>query len=228
MRKRRTHAEFVAELSGRQLEVVGKFKSARTKARFRCFLCGHEWVAPPHSILRGIGCPYCAGRAGNKILADHGDWLEVDISTKRNPKSVMFIDTDSWEMLKTMHCGRISLSGNGYPIALTNKPGFRRIHRMICPGDDGDVDHINGIRCDNRRSNLRRCSRSQNNMNSKTPVTNSSGVKGVSWNKRKLQWVAYISKNRRIHLGYFTDFDAAVAARKSAEKKYHGNFRRME
>lgn len=56
----------------------------------------------------------------------------------------------------------------------------------------------------------------------KPPRNNSSGVKGVSWNKSKNAWQAYIGLHgNRIHLGRYNNFDDAVKARKNAEEKYY-------
>ena len=55
----------------------------------------------------------------------------------------------------------------------------------------------------------------------KPPVNNTSGVKGVSWNKEKEAWDAYINiHGKRIRLGRYTKFEDAVKARKRAEEEY--------
>jgi hypothetical protein len=55
----------------------------------------------------------------------------------------------------------------------------------------------------------------------KPPVNNTSGVKGVSWNKEKNAWDAYINiHGRRIRLGRYANFEDAVKARKRAEEEY--------
>lgn len=95
---------------------------------------------------------------------------------------------------------------------------------------DGEIDHINGNRTDNRIKNLRAVSSSENSKNSSVPRTNTSGVVGVYWNTRDARWLAQIKVSRKqIYLGQFRDFDDAVKARKEAEKKYgfhpnHGKF----
>lgn len=83
------------------------------------------------------------------------------------------------------------------------------------------IDHVNGIRSDNRIENLRSVSQAENNRNQKRRSTNTSGVCGVSWCKRDGKWVARITSNGKYKcLGYFDDFDDAVSARKAAEEKY--------
>ena len=57
--------------------------------------------------------------------------------------------------------------------------------------------------------------------NIKTPTTNTSGHKGVSWDKRRKKWRAYIFyKGKQIHLGVFQNIEEAIEARKAAELKY--------
>lgn len=88
------------------------------------------------------------------------------------------------------------------------------------------VDHINGVRADNRWINLREVTRSENGMNMKTPTSNHSGVIGVFWNKGKGKWTAKIKVNQKNkHIGHFDDLDSAAAARKAAERDigFHQN-----
>ena len=98
-----------------------------------------------------------------------------------------------------------------------------------------DIDHINGIRHDNRWVNLRLASRSENNMNRCLGSNNTTGHTGIHRDKRKFkkdvkrnEWTARIKVNRKIiHLGVFETFEQALSARKAAEEKYFGNFKRI-
>jgi len=82
----------------------------------------------------------------------------------------------------------------------------------------GDMDHINGDRRDNRLSNLRVVTNSENRKNSKLQVNNTSGVPGVAWDKGRGKWAAYIKVNsKRVALGRFSCFWRAVIARRNAE-----------
>ena len=87
------------------------------------------------------------------------------------------------------------------------------------------VDHINGNTLDNRRSNLRVCTQSQNLMNSKKRIDNTSGFKGVSWKKSKKLWQVYINVDKkRILGGYFKCRLLAVMKREELTKKHHGEY----
>ena len=90
-----------------------------------------------------------------------------------------------------------------------------------------DVDHIHGekSRNDNRKSNLRIATSSQNNMNKRLQSNNTSGVTGVDWQKKHSTWRARITINHHtINLGDFINFDDAVKVRKEAEEKYFGEY----
>jgi len=89
------------------------------------------------------------------------------------------------------------------------------------------IDHINGIKNDNRKINLREATPSQNNQNTTIGIKNKSGYKGV--NKRvsiiKKPYRAEISYNgNKKHLGYFHTKEEAHTAYVEASLKYHGEF----
>jgi hypothetical protein len=106
-------------------------------------------------------------------------------------------------------------------IAIANsRHSAHRIAWLMMTGEwpKADIDHINGVRDDNRFSNLREATRAENNRNASMQKRNASGVSGVSWHKMARKWQANISVgHRRIHLGLFSDITAAAAARKTAE-----------
>jgi hypothetical protein len=85
------------------------------------------------------------------------------------------------------------------------------------------IDHKNGM--SNKIDNLRECTQSQNQCNRKLNRNNTSGIKGVSWNKLAKKWVAkvYIDGKQK-HLGFFTGLSDAESAVKAARKKHHGEF----
>ena len=90
------------------------------------------------------------------------------------------------------------------------------------------IDHINGVRTDNRLCNLREATHAENSRNSGIP-RGESGVRGVRMDKRwRKKWqaritVAGVAKS----LGYYETKEEAIAARLAAAKKYHGDFARM-
>ena len=108
--------------------------------------------------------------------------------------------------------------------AVRNKNNL--MHREILKSLHGeDSDHRNHDTLDNRKENLRRCTRSQNNCNQGPNSRSTSGYKGVTKCSKSAKWQAKIKVHRRIfHLGEFADAEDAARAYDAAAKKYHGEF----
>jgi hypothetical protein len=100
------------------------------------------------------------------------------------------------------------------------------MHRLIVNIPEGkEVDHVNRDKLDNRKSNLRICTHSENQMNVKAKSNNSSGYKGVHWSSKYKKWIATIYKNgKQIYIGNFCDAETAAHAYDSAAEKLHGDF----
>lgn len=90
-----------------------------------------------------------------------------------------------------------------------------------------EVDHVNGNKSDNRLSNLRLATPFQNRCNAGKRAHNTTGIKGVFWDRAREKWVAYIGVNGiQINLGrHATEGLAAIAYAKAAIR-YHGQFAR--
>ena len=85
----------------------------------------------------------------------------------------------------------------------------------------GVIDHINGIGTDNRLSNLREVSHTDNLRNQRRSSANTSGHMGVDFHHASGQWRARIIVDQRErHLGIFNSYGEAVSARKAAETLY--------
>lgn len=87
----------------------------------------------------------------------------------------------------------------------------------------GLIDHVNGIKTDNRIENLRLATQAQNLQNRGKNKNNTSGFKGVYWNKKSKAWLCYIGINgERKFLGTFAQAtDAATAYAKAAASLHH-------
>lgn len=88
------------------------------------------------------------------------------------------------------------------------------MHKYIISVGEGDqVDHVDGCRLNNQKNNLRKCTSQQNNFNQKLSRRNTSGFKGVQWNKHAGKFVSRLRINRvDVHLGMFENpIEAAVA-----------------
>ena len=125
-----------------------------------------------------------------------------------------------------------TISAHGYVIINIRKKLYRA-HRLAWfyvngRWPDADLDHINGVRTDNRWANLRQATRSQNNGNSVAKSTNTSGYKGVYFRKDRDRWSASISLgNKTKNLGVFDTAEAARDAYALAARKHFGEFARL-
>lgn len=156
-----------------------------------------------------------------------GDFTVLRITSRTHGVFDFKIDNDDVDKCKMFHWSINKYYGEGkgsYYYASNNKIGL--LHRYITGVSKGMVvDHINGITLDNRKENLQVCKQCENIRKQNLRYDNKSGCKGVFWYKPSNKWMAYIKVNRkRIHIGYFSEFDDAVNARRNAEIKYFGEF----
>jgi hypothetical protein len=100
------------------------------------------------------------------------------------------------------------------------------MHREIMHTSEGmETDHINGDVLDNRRSNLRICTRKENARNIKRISSNTSGYKGVHWDKVNKKWRAQIQVDEKMkHIGRFESLLDAINAYDRAAIKFFGEF----
>ena len=91
------------------------------------------------------------------------------------------------------------------------------------------IDHINGNPSDNRFCNLRAATQTQNAQNCKKPARNTSGYKGVCWDKGEKKWLAQMSVNGKTKkIGRFDCPEKAHAAYQKATKEQYGEFARFD
>lgn len=132
-------------------------------------------------------------------------------------------------------CGeRIGGKADGGYLKVWFKGKNIRVHRIIWILVKGEIppslviDHIDGDKLNNRVSNLRLCTQSQNTLNRRMHSNNASGLKGVYFNdssRNKKKWIAQISiDKKKIRLGRFCTKEEAHEAYVVASKKYHGEF----
>ncbi len=101
-----------------------------------------------------------------------------------------------------------------------------RMHRLILSAEDYEqVDHRNHDGLDNRKENLRIVTNSQNGMNRRLTSANTSGYKGVCFDKNHRQYRAYIRKDgKRKYLGSFHSAVIAACAYDEAAKEMFGEY----
>jgi hypothetical protein len=122
------------------------------------------------------------------------------------------VDADDCERLAQYKWYASGKNGNFYAARIHNKKTIYMHNEIIEVPKSFLCDHINHDTLDNRRCNLRVCTRSQNAFNQLPCRKGKSSYKGVSWNRAAKKWQAEIRyHNERIHLGYFDyEQDAAI------------------
>jgi hypothetical protein len=110
------------------------------------------------------------------------------------------------------------------------KNGNISLHSQILEVPVGyEVDHADRNGLNNRRYNLRKSTKSQNNCNKGLLRNNTSGFKGVSWHKGNKKWASNIKLNRKKQcLGYFDTPEEAYAAYCAASERLHREFGRVK
>lgn len=137
-----------------------------------------------------------------------------------------YIDAEDFEKVSKYSW---SLHVFGYAKTTTGKRPNRTtlsMHRLIMGSPKGlSIDHIDHNPLNNRKENLRICTKGQNLFNQLPGKRNTSGVVGVGWDKRLEKWEANIwTSGKSKHLGYFDTIEEAKKARLEAESKYFGGF----
>lgn len=133
--------------------------------------------------------------------------------------------TNTWNKRFAGMPALCTLNHNGYlygAIFGSNYSTHRMAWYFIHGVNPDEIDHINGVRTDNRICNLRHVDRKENCKNAKRQARNTSGVSGVAWDSKNAKWQVRIGRR---HIGRFRDFEEAVSARKAAELQngFHAN-----
>ena len=135
-----------------------------------------------------------------------------------------YFDLEDYNLIKN-YCWHIDQ--DGYVTANGDDHRSIRMHRLILGLTDRKVvvDHIYHIKYDNRKSQIRTCSNTENCRNALLSKNNSSGITGVHFDSEKQKLVATIKVNRKtIFLGRFNTIEEAASCRKEAQDKYFGDF----
>ena len=103
------------------------------------------------------------------------------------------------------------------------------VHRIIFLMHHGylptEIDHKDNNKINNKIENLRPATVNQNRQNALTRKDNSSGAKGVSFDKNKNKWNVRIQVNKKTkRIGYFEDLELADLVAQEARDLYHGEF----
>lgn len=139
-----------------------------------------------------------------------------------NTNQEFYFDLDDYDKIKD-YCWYVNTSKN-YNRLVAWENASKRVSILTVLGCE-NYDHIDRDTLNNRRYNLRPATHAENSRNQSLHKNNTSGVTGVSWNKRDSKWSAEIRINgEHLYLGYFINKEDAIRARLYAEVKHFGEF----
>ena len=204
----------------KDLGCIKKQKDQNRYGEFECPICLKPYITRISSVKSGCSTK-CKKCSCNKKIYNISEVLTYDATTGNFTRNIR----TSNRVKKLDKCN--NKNAQGYIAIVVNKKTYLA-HRLAWIFTHGsipiemEIDHINGIRDDNRIDNLRLVSSSENSRNMAIGKKNKSGVIGVSFYKSRNKWRATImSNNKQKHLGYFGNKDDAISARKDAEIKYN-------
>lgn len=145
--------------------------------------------------------------------------MEYGVGFTINTNREFYFDIEDYDKIKD-YCW--CEGKRGYPVARVDGKVVP-MHKLIV--NYHICDHINRNPFDNRKNNLRAAEHRENDRNRSLLSSSTSGVTGVSWDKYRQKWRAYIKVDDNwMQLGRFMDKDDAIRARLEAEVKYFGEF----
>ncbi len=138
---------------------------------------------------------------------------------------VALVDDEDFERINQYHWSVVMAKRGKYAASIINQKHIQ-LHRFLMnPPERMIVDHINHDGLDNRKSNLRLATHAQNNSNVGKYSNNTSGFKGVCWNKNDKKWQAQIGFKGKLYVvGRFDDPEEAHKAYCEKAKELNGEF----
>lgn len=155
---------------------------------------------------------------------EHPYFYKLLIYDKNEVEHTVLLDKQDYDKVKDYNW-RITKNKNKFYVNVSQR-GHRSMHSMLMGLDDDlIIDHKDGNPLNNRRSNLRMATYTQNAYNTKIKPNNTTGYKGVFYVKSRNRYWAYIKADKKRYSGGF--FKTAVDAAKKYNEmavKYHGEF----
>ena len=153
-----------------------------------------------------------------KLFDEHGEYY---IGYASNTGAEFYVDAEDFDLIKG-YCWYENVRTDTNTLRTTVNGKFITMHCLL---GFNHYDHIDRNELNNRKYNLRKCTQQENCRNRSLMSNNTSGITGVSWNKKANKWVAYIKTSEaNIYLGSFANIDEAIETRLKAEQKYFGDF----
>lgn len=198
-----------------------KYVNSRTKVCIICPIHGEFWQSPTHHIM-GYKCPKCAKDNASKKRKQPLDSVRGEL-TQEKLKSIMTYNEKTGDFIWN-NTRKVAGTNNGHgyiTICICGKSYMaHRLAWLYVYGEfpNGQIDHINRDRKDNRICNLRVVSNQLNQTNRNVQKNSTTGYTGVSLKKNRNIYESHIMVNGKyLHLGCYKTLKDAVNARIRAE-----------
>jgi hypothetical protein len=190
------------------LEVYRENK--RTMAKVVCPACGKIYITRAEQIKKGKDCGCTTKIKMNDLTGKKFGRLTAIEPTERKASN----DSIIWKCI--CDCGKISFVNSG---SLTSG----RIKSCGCLRKPHEIKQGKRMAAETKKQCID--GTSIRSLTMKKPKTNTSGIKGVSWDKSRNKWVAQIQfKGKNYYLGRYANKEDAREAREKAEKEMFGKF----
>ena len=182
-----------------------------------CANCGSEFLRNSSQLKNRknvfccVSCQHIGMRKPN-IIIQYNDIAEIVINSKKYGIIKTIIDIEDLDKIKSYTwCANYKSDCNSFYIVSEKLMNGKRVdiklHRLVTNCPTGlVVDHINHNTLDNTKKNLRICTNVENQQNRQLRPNNTSGERGVSYNKLRQKWECYINiNNKKKNLGLFVN-----------------------
>lgn len=203
----------------------------------KCCICGEKakvtWKDGNEYCRKHYMQMYHHGHILDRTIYDRNEWLEYDnyaecVTYDKNlkPNGRVKFDIDDAQRLKDKKIYICNHNGKYYAVICERNLHKTMAHRYVMGLYKEEysirkvVDHINGDSLDNRKSNLRICSHSENMSN----IRKKDKIVGVNLKKDGRYTARLMNNYRSLNLGIFDSYEEAVLARITKEKELCGNF----
>jgi hypothetical protein len=220
--------DFVGKSFG-LLTVIEKINKNDGYTYWKCICeCNKEIIMRHSNLIKAKSCGCLKKEHMKKISQNNRKHNIYDLESKKfgigftSKNEKFYFDKENFELISKYYWninkdGYIYTRDNGYIIFM---------HRLVMNAQNNEqIDHVKHELYDNRKNELRIVTQSQNNMNYEIRKDNTSGYRGIYWNKKFSKWHVQISKNKnRYHLGYYDDIIQAIQIRDQFEEKLFGEY----
>jgi hypothetical protein len=225
-----------------RLTVLSLVEKSGVNSKWLCTCeCGKEKIVLGRSLTSGntksCGCLNSEVHREIAKVSFKKEWQPIDKGSYYNipltKNKFSKIDKSDYEKIKkySWYCNeRLGYAYSGGVNKCSKENTRKKMHRFLLDISSADVqvDHINGDRLDNRRSNLRIATNAENSRNGYIRKDNKSGHRGISFDANRNKWSVDICKDKKRHRKRFINKDDAITWYRIKAVELFGEFCALE